>query len=147
MKKFVLTSALLLLASSPFVTLGQDPAKAPAAKAADKPTEKKVEAKAANDKKADSKMDEKKSTNRLPSNYGKLGLSEAQRSKIYTVQDQHETEIDALSDKLKAAKANRDTEIEAILTPEQKKTLKDLNSAKKAPTPGKEENADVKEKK
>ena len=92
------------------------------------PAETKTTEKAA--EKAAEKTEEKKTTNRLPSNYGKLGLTDAQKTKIYGVQDKHEKEIDALTEKLKVAKAKRDTEIEAILTPAQKKTLKEILDAK-----------------
>jgi len=148
MKKYFL-NALLVLASSQFVCMAQE-TKPGATKAADKPAEKKVDAKATDDKKADAKTadakpDEKKPGNRLPSNYGKLGLTEAQRSKIYGIQDKHETEIDELNDKLKAAKAKRDSEIEGILTPEQKKALKDLTAAKD-PKPEAKDKAESKEK-
>ncbi len=98
MKKYVL-NALLVLASSPFICSAQD-TKPTAAKAAEKPAEKKVDAKATDEKKVDAKTtdaktteaksDEKKPANRLPSNYGKLGLTEAQRSKISGIHVHHE---------------------------------------------------------
>lgn len=142
MKKCVMNAVLLLIASSHLVASAQDATKPgtakavekPAAQAAPKADDKKVETKPeankADDKKADKKADEKKPTNRLPSNYGKLGLTDAQKAKVYGVQDKHEKEIDGLAEKLKAARAKRDAEIEAILTPEQKKMLKEITSAK-----------------
>ena len=135
MKKCVLNAVLLLTSSAQLVCLAQDTTKAAGAKPADKPAapavrpaETKTTEKAA--EKAAEKTEEKKTTNRLPSNYGKLGLTDAQKTKIYGVQDKHEKEIDALTEKLKVAKAKRDTEIEAILTPAQKKTLKEILDAK-----------------
>ncbi len=135
MKKYVLNTILCLISSAQLVCLAQDTTKAAGAKPADKPAvpavkpaEKATEAKTT--EKATDKPEEKKSTNRLPSNYGKLGLTDAQKTKIYGVQDKHEKEIDALTEKLKVAKAKRDTEIEAILTPAQKKTLKEILDAK-----------------
>ena len=69
---------------------------------------------------------EKKTTNRLPANYGKLGLTDAQKDKVYTINDKYETQLDALEEQLKALKAKRGTEVEAVLTAEQKKILKDV---------------------
>ncbi len=135
MKKCVLNAVLLLTSSAQLVCLAQNTTKAAGAKPADKPAapavrpaETKTTEKAA--EKAAEKTEEKKTTSRLPSNYGKPGLTDAQKTKIYGVQDKHEKEIDALTEKLKVAKAKRDAEIEAILTPAQKKTLKEILDAK-----------------
>ena len=142
MKKCVLNAVLFLMSSAPLVCLAQDTTKAAGAKPADKPAapavkpaDKATETKAT--EKAAEKTEEKKSANRLPSNYGKLGLTDAQKTKIYGVQDKHEKEIDALTEKLKAAKAKRDTEIEAVLTPAQKKSLKEILDAKEDAKDGK----------
>ena len=142
MKKCVLNAVLFLMSSAQLVCLAQDTTKAAGAKPADKPAapavkpaDKATETKAT--EKAAEKTEEKKSANRLPSNYGKLGLTDAQKTKIYGVQDKHEKEIDALTEKLKAAKAKRDTEIEAVLTPAQKKSLKEILDAKEDAKDGK----------
>ena len=142
MKKCVLNAVLFLMSSAQLVCLAQDTTKAAGAKPADKPAapavkpaDKATETKAT--EKAAEKTEEKKSANRLPSNYGKLGLTDAQTTKIYGVQDKHEKEIDALTEKLKAAKAKRDTEIEAVLTPAQKKSLKEILDAKEDAKDGK----------
>ena len=142
MKKCVLNAVLFLMSSAQLVCLAQDTTTAAGAKPADKPAapavkpaDKATETKAT--EKAAEKTEEKKSANRLPSNYGKLGLTDAQKTKIYGVQDKHEKEIDALTEKLKAAKAKRDTEIEAVLTPAQKKSLKEILDAKEDAKDGK----------
>jgi hypothetical protein len=143
MKKCVLNAVLFLVSSAQLVCLAQDTPKGSATKPADKPAapavkpvekaaESKTTEKATEKDKATEKTEEKKSTNRLPSNYGKLGLTDAQKSKVYGVQDKHEKEIDSLTEKLKAAKAKRDAEIEAVLTPAQKKMLKEITDAKEA---------------
>ena len=82
MKKCVLNAVLLLTSSAQLVCLAQDTTKAAGAKPADKPAapavrpaETKTTEKAA--EKAAEKTEEKKTTNRLPSNYGKLGLTDA----------------------------------------------------------------------
>ncbi|MBI5759265.1 MAG: hypothetical protein HZA46_12170 [Planctomycetales bacterium] len=83
------------------------------------------------DKKGDSK---EKSTNRLPDNYGKIGLTDAQKSKIYAIQEKARIEIDALQKQIAEKRAAEDKEIEAVLSPEQKAIvgkLKDEAESKK----------------
>jgi Spy/CpxP family protein refolding chaperone len=62
----------------------------------------------------------------LPPNWGKLGLTEAQRQEIYKIQAKYNKEIDALEAKIKELKAARAKEERAVLTPEQKKRLEEL---------------------
>ena len=77
---------------------------------------------------------EAKSDDRLPANYGKVGLSEEQRKKIYAIQDQHEREIKDLQKKLADLKAKQQEEFEAVLTANQKQLLQEHveNSKKKS---------------
>ena len=160
MRKFALNGVLLLIASSQLVGFAQDATKSTATKAVEKKVEEKKpeakkedvkkdedkkptshkpeEKKPTSEKAVDKKPDEKKTTNRLPSNYGKLGLADAQKTKVYAVQDKYEGEIDVLNEKLKSLKAKRDTEIEAVLTADQKKTLKELTASKEAKNDEKE---------
>jgi len=100
----VLTCAILLLLNCSLVSWSQDAAK-PAAKDAEPA---------------------KKATNRLPSNYGKLGLTDAQRDKVYSINEKYDAQLDALEDQIKALRAKRTAETEGVLTAEQKKILKDL---------------------
>jgi Spy/CpxP family protein refolding chaperone len=74
-----------------------------------------------------------KVTGRLPNNYGRLGLSDAQRQNIYKIQAKYQEEIEALTKQLEALRQKRDSEIEAVLTAEQKTKLQELQaeSAKK----------------
>ena len=65
----------------------------------------------------------KKPKGRLPGGYGKLGLSGEQRRKIYGIQDSYRDRIEELERQLDALKEQRDAEIVAVLTPEQKQTL------------------------
>jgi TolA-binding protein len=71
---------------------------------------------------------EKKATGRLPNNYGRIGLTEAQRAKIYGVQMKYGEQIDALIKQVEELRQKRDTEIEAVLTPEQRENLKKLTA-------------------
>lgn len=92
-------------------TIGQE-------KAASKPTPTKVA---------------KKPAGRLPAHYGKLGISSEQRSKIYGVQATYKKQIADLQKQIDGLKAKQDTEVQAVLTADQKKKLDEiLAEAKKA---------------
>jgi len=71
---------------------------------------------------------DKKATGRLPNNYGKLGLTDAQRQKIYSTQAKYGEQIDALIKQVEELRQKRDAEIEAVLTPEQRENLKKLTA-------------------
>ncbi|MBN9519673.1 hypothetical protein J0H58_14320 [bacterium] len=62
----------------------------------------------------------------LPMNWGKLGLTDAQKQDVYTVQGKYNAEIDKLDAKIRELKAARDKEMKAVLTPEQKKRLEEI---------------------
>jgi hypothetical protein len=80
---------------------------------------------------AEKKTSTTKRANRLPTNYAKLGLSEAQRDKIYSVQHSFADQIDALEAQIDALKQKRDKEFDAVLSADQRKTLADLTTAAK----------------
>jgi len=67
-----------------------------------------------------------KVTGRLPNNYAKLGISEAQRKSIYGIQAKYNDQIDALMKQIEDLRSKRDAEVEGVLTPEQKEKLKAL---------------------
>lgn len=126
----VVMSALVLLVCCSMVGWSQDAAK---------PTAKGAPAKEA----AAEKKEEKKPVNRLPSNYGKLGLTDAQRDKVYAVQEKYDGQLDALEEQIKSLKAKRTSETEAVLTVEQKKVLKDItDEAKEKGTKAKAKTSD-----
>ncbi len=103
-----------------------------------KPTTKGEPAKGA----AAEKKEDKKPVNRLPANYGKLGLTDAQRDKVYAIQDKYDAQLDALEEQLKALRAKRSSETEAVLTVEQKKILKDITDEAKEKTKAKSKKTD-----
>ena len=77
---------------------------------------------------------EKKAKGRLPAYYADI-VTEEQKERIYTIQAKHQDKITELTASLAAANKARDTEIEAVLTAEQKVKLKaaqDEAAAKKA---------------
>ena len=63
---------------------------------------------------------------RLPNHYGKLGLSDAQRTEVYAVQARYQGEIADLQTKLQSVRERRDTEIQSVLSEDQKKRLAEL---------------------
>lgn len=75
-----------------------------------------------------------KSGDRLPANYAKIGVSEEQRKKIYEIQGKYDDQISVLQKQLADLRAKEKAEVEAVLTPEQKKTLQSVSeeSQKKA---------------
>lgn len=74
------------------------------------------------------------SGDRLPANYGKLGVSEDQRKKLYEIQNKYDDQIAVLQKQIADLRAKEKSELEAVLTPEQKKSLQAANeeSQKKA---------------
>lgn len=71
----------------------------------------------------------KKIVNRLPNNFGKLGLTESQRQKIYALQSQYRAQLEALTAQLEALREEQNEEIESVLTPAQKAELHKLQRA------------------
>jgi Spy/CpxP family protein refolding chaperone len=68
---------------------------------------------------------------RLPANIGKLELTTAQRQKIYGIQAEADAKIEVLAAQIKELQKKRDAEIEATLTPDQKKKLEEIRLANK----------------
>ncbi|AWM38067.1 hypothetical protein GobsT_38480 [Gemmata obscuriglobus] len=66
----------------------------------------------------------------LPANWKRLGLSDSQVQDVYKVQGKYNSEIDKLESKIKEIKAARDKDLKALLTPEQKKRLEDIQTGK-----------------
>ena len=79
-----------------------------------------------NSKSGEKKSGDAKKINRLPSNFGKLGLSDSQRDKIYGIQNSFADQIDSLESQIDAMKQKRDKEIDAVLSADQRKALNDL---------------------
>lgn len=116
MKNCLLTGTMAIFTCCSLIGFAQDTAKPTAGKPAAK-----------EEAKADSK-DSKKG--RLPPQYGKLGLTDAQKAKIYSVQGKYEDQLDALEKQINDLKAKRDNEVESALTDDQRKILKALVESK-----------------
>lgn len=65
----------------------------------------------------------KKPRGRLPNYYGQIGISEKQRETIYAIQTEYRPRIKQLAQQLEALRQQRDKEIHAVLTDEQKQRL------------------------
>ncbi len=83
------------------------------------------------EKSGEGKSEKKQATDRLPRNYGKIGLTEAQRKSIYEIVGRYETQIDELEKKIAELKAKEASECEAVLNPNQRQSLQDLNAEAK----------------
>lgn len=71
----------------------------------------------------------------LPANYGKLGLSDEQREKLYPIHEEYQAKIDALSAQIKQLQNERNAKFREHLTAGQKERLKELaaeDAAKRA---------------
>jgi len=76
----------------------------------------------------------------LPQNWGKLGLSEEQKQKVYTVQNEYKAKIDALRRQVTELQTQERKDMENVLTDAQKTRLREL-AASKAPADTKKEKA------
>jgi hypothetical protein len=74
----------------------------------------------------------KEGKRRLPRYYGRLGLSEAQREKIYDVQSKYESDIDKVEKQLADLKSRQEADCRKVLNADQKKQLADAVEAAKA---------------
>lgn len=78
----------------------------------------------------------------LPFYFGKIGVDQAQRTKLYDIQDSYDDKLKALRLQMKKLLAERDAAMEAELTPGQKLRLSELKAeavkdAKKGTQPAK----------
>ena len=73
-------------------------------------------------------QDKKAKNKQLPQNYGKLGLSDEQKKKIYAIQDEYGDKIADLAKQLDALRKKQREEMAAVLTDDQKEQLKKILS-------------------
>lgn len=79
-------------------------------------------------------QDKKAKNKQLPQNYGKLGLSDEQKKKIYAIQDEYGDKINDLTKQLEALRKKQREEMAAVLTDEQRQELKKILSEKAGDT-------------
>jgi len=94
----------------------------------DTPSQPKAEAKDSTDD-SNAKTDAK---GRLPRNYGKIGISSDQKTKIYQIEGGYAPRLKALRDQISALTAQEDKELRALLTADQLKKLDELNAESRA---------------
>jgi len=68
----------------------------------------------------------------LPNYFGKIGVSDEQREKLYGVQDDYTAKIEPLQKQIKALLKERDAAMEDMLTAGQKLRLKELRQEARA---------------
>lgn len=79
----------------------------------------------ADEQKPAQKLSEKV-TLRLPNNYGKIGLSEEQKQKIYDIRADYRSRIEQLQRELEDLRSQEALEIQTALTPQQREQLQQL---------------------
>jgi Spy/CpxP family protein refolding chaperone len=80
-----------------------------------------------------------KAKGQLPANWKKLGLTEIQRDKIYSIQADFRPKIKALEVQLKNLRQEERREMEKVLTDAQKARLKEIVESTKKDKPLKKE--------
>jgi Spy/CpxP family protein refolding chaperone len=71
----------------------------------------------------------------LPPNWRQLGMTEEQKNKVYAVQGKFRARMADLEKQLKEIKAEERKELEKLLSPEQRRKLKELTLGEKTPVP------------
>lgn len=100
-------------------------------KAADKPSAKTAKEATGKSPTKSTTKNAKETKHRLPRYYGKLGLSDSQREKIYGIQAKYDTDIDKLEKQLADLKSKQDADCRKVLDADQKKQLTVLVDAAK----------------
>ena len=74
---------------------------------------------------------QKKLRGRLPNYFGKIGVSDEQRTKIYTIQRSYQPQLVELRKQIAELLAKRDAEVASVLTDSQKEQLSKLQGEAK----------------
>jgi hypothetical protein len=74
----------------------------------------------------DAKKVQERLRGQLPAGYGKLGLSDDQRQRIYKIQSAYDTKIGALEEQLRKLRADQKREIDSVLTADQLKLMRKI---------------------
>src|SRR5687768_8361264 len=70
----------------------------------------------------------------LPQNWSKLGLTDAQKTKVYSIQGKYKDEIEKLEEQIRELKEKQRKESLEVLTSEQKKRLEEILKEKAGTT-------------
>ena len=80
---------------------------------------------------ASESKDRKKLRGRLPAYYGKV-VSEKQRKEVYEIQSKYNEQIEKLKEQLASLTSKRDSEVEQVLTDEQRAEVAKLKEARRS---------------
>jgi TolA-binding protein len=75
---------------------------------------------------ADDKKDSPKGGKALPAGWGKLGLSDEQKDKIYAIEGEYKGQIDVLEKQIKELRHKEKLAMDEVLTDAQKARLKEI---------------------
>ena len=84
-----------------------------------------------------------KAKGRLPAYYREI-VTDEQREKIYALQAKYDSQIEELTQQLEALRSQRDADVEAVLTADQKAKLAEVRTAADAKRKKKSDPADAK---
>jgi Spy/CpxP family protein refolding chaperone len=85
-----------------------------------------------------SKQDPPKAKGMLPNGWKQLGLTDAQKQKVYEIQAKYREKIDEIERQIKEMKTKEREELFEVLTKEQKDQLRKILSEKGPPDPTKD---------
>lgn len=74
--------------------------------------------------------EEPKAKGLLPQNWGKIGLTDDQRQRVYKIQAKYGDEIEKLEAKIKQLRSTREKEMREVLTADQKRRLEEIYKSK-----------------
>ena len=80
---------------------------------------------------------------RLPRYFGKLGLDDGQRQRVYELQTEFDVKITSLLAEIEKLRTSRNSHYQKILKPNQREKFEDLAAARKKSPPDKKSNAKV----
>ena len=66
----------------------------------------------------------------MPPNWSRLGLSDEQKQKTYSIQAKYDKEVEALQAQIRDLKAKEKTELDGVLTAAQKQRLREIVTEK-----------------
>ena len=78
----------------------------------------------------DDKKDQPKAKGTLPANWSKLGLSDEQKQKVYSVRAEYRTKIDELKSQIRDLEKKEKSDLEKLLTDAQKARLREIVAEK-----------------
>jgi hypothetical protein len=110
LRKSLVSSLLCLFLAVPLVLRAAD----------DKSDTKKSKTPAAD---STTKSDDSKPKGRFPNNWGKLGLTAAQKDKVYSIEGSYAAKIEEMQKAIGELESKRDAEMHGVLTADQQKQL------------------------